>query len=385
MKTFATVEDYLEIIAGYRDPLTNKATNGHLFFEYQPMVSLARYDVKVLESMANSVATGIALTEKQGELAVKIVLKYQRQLAQKDIDVSPLERPVWRTPLRKMDYSRSLYIKDDKLILRFPYDNTLIEQMRDFSKESQGEVIWDREIKVWKIGLTEYNLSWLYAWTSQLQFTIADDVATLMQRIKDTETNPFAIELTIVNDQLQIKNASDSLHDYIESHVGGFGISNLLRLVDMGSVLGYTIDDDMLQALSIEYGHKFSSLLTNKEIKLDTATIVTSNDLETVISYAEKLNKFPIVIYEPDLSNKLLDKMMGLRSENFMLIKNKKSVPNSFDGFKYIHTVVPLCNISHIPLLISGAGMLFGGDKQLMIQQAEKVVYCATDVYNKKK
>jgi hypothetical protein len=76
---------------------------------------------------------------------------------------------------------------------------------------------------------------------------------------------------------------------------------------------------------------------------------------------------------------------MGLRSENFMLIKNKKSVPNSFDGFKYIHTVVPLCNISHIPLLISGAGMLFGGDKQLMIQQAEKVVYCATDVYNKKK
>jgi hypothetical protein len=28
--------------------------------------------------------------------------------------------------------------------------------------------------------------------------------------------------------------------------------------------------------------------------------------------------------------------------------------------------------------------MVFGGDKQLMLQRAEKIVYCVEDVYNKK-
>jgi hypothetical protein len=35
-----------------------------------------------------------------------------------------------------------------------------------------------------------------------------------------------------------------------------------------------------------------------------------------------------------------------------------------------------------IPLLVSSAGMVFGGDKQTMIQHAEKIVYVAAEVYN---
>jgi len=34
-------------------------------------------------------------------------------------------------------------------------------------------------------------------------------------------------------------------------------------------------------------------------------------------------------------------------------------------------------------LLISSAGMLFGGDRQMWIQTAEKIVYFTKDVYTK--
>jgi hypothetical protein len=51
---------------------------------------------------------------------------------------------------------------------------------------------------------------------------------------------------------------------------------------------------------------------------------------------------------------------------------------------KYIHIVRPIRNLEHITILISSAGMVFGGDKQLMLQRAEKIVYCVEDVYNKK-
>ena len=385
MKKFATVEDYLEVIAGYRDIESGKVPASYIFIPYTPIINLARYDVSVLETMSATTLEGKTLTERQGELACKIILKYERQLAHKGVDVSPVKLPVWRAPLRKMDYSRQLYIENDTLILRFPYDNQLIEQVRSFSKDSQGRVLWDKENKMWTIGLTEYNLSWLHAWTSQLQFTIADDVAVLMQKIQQAEMHSVEIELTIIDDQMTIVNASDSLHNYIIDNLGGFDMSNLLRLVDMSSVLGYTIDKDIVQALVVEHGHKFCSSLINKEIKLNPTTLMTSGDLESIIEYAEKLNRLPVVIYEPDLSNRLLNILSGFGNGNCVSIKNKKSIPESFEGIKYIHTVVPIYTIPNIPLLISGAGMMFGGDKQLMIQQAEKVVYCATDIYNKKK
>ena len=44
---------------------------------------------------------------------------------------------------------------------------------------------------------------------------------------------------------------------------------------------------------------------------------------------------------------------------------------------------IPKAQVNTIPLLISSSGMLFGGDRQVWIQTADKVVYFTKDVYNK--
>lgn len=85
MKTFPYIEDYLEIINGDRDPATGKIYG--LFDSTQPIVSLARYDVSVLASMSSATQSGRALTDRQAELAVKIILKYQKQLEKLGIGV----------------------------------------------------------------------------------------------------------------------------------------------------------------------------------------------------------------------------------------------------------------------------------------------------------
>ena len=82
MKTFDYVEDYLEVITGYRDLVTGKVTQSWSW-TMNPIINLARYDVKVLESMTVSVAQSQPLTERQAELLCKIILKYERQLANK--------------------------------------------------------------------------------------------------------------------------------------------------------------------------------------------------------------------------------------------------------------------------------------------------------------
>ena len=137
MKTFLYVEDYLEVINGDRDPASGKLYG--LFNNTPPIVSLARYDVQILSSMSATTSDGKSLTDKQAELAVKIVLKYRKQLEKLEIDVTPVETPKFRLGIRQIDRRRLLYIDNNKLVLKFPYDTKLISDIRDLAKISQGQ------------------------------------------------------------------------------------------------------------------------------------------------------------------------------------------------------------------------------------------------------
>ena len=103
-----------------------------------------------------------------------------------------------------------------------------------------------------------------------------------------------------------------------------------------------------------------------------------------MLDYADLTQRWPVVIYEPDLSGKLLAQLRTLREGVVEVPRTVKVNERYWDnGFKYIHVVAPVTNKS-IPLLISSAGMMYGGDKSLMVQNSEKIVYCAAEVYNKK-
>jgi len=379
MNQFATIEDYIEVIAGERDPATGKLVGGWL---NEPLISLARYDVTVVTKMCEQVMTGTALTERQAVLAQKLVLNYRRQLAQKGVDVAPAETPVFRNPLRVMDYSCSLTLIDDVLWLKFPYQTALIDQLRTFGKESQGSCRWSPEDKVWKVALTEYNLTWVATFASINKFEIASSVQDLVELLLAAETTQYQIELSVSNNQLQLCNAPESLTEYIATHIGELTFNNLLRLADYSSILGYTLHADLETALAQEYGYRFVHLLTNRELKLDPATMMADDNFTSVIDYAIACDRLPVYIYEPDLSYKLLPRIRAIfAKEEIIEVKPTESI--SIDSkIKVVYITKPV--LTPIPLLISTAGMIYGGQKEIMVQQAEKIVYCASEVYNKK-
>jgi hypothetical protein len=370
MRQFTHVEDYLEVIVGHRDPVSGKLRNQWLN-DIEPIINLARYDVKVLESMATSVSVSQFLTLRQAELLVKIVLKYERQLRAQGIDVNPVRQPVWRLPLRSLDYTCSLRRDGDRLLIRFPFNNDHIGDIRDFSKTSQGAVTWDRDRRVWTAAITEYNVSWLTTWANQHRFEIDSAVYHAMDQIHQVESQPYAIELYIRGDQLDIRNSPDSLREYIQAH-GGFGLDRLLYLVDMSGVLGYTVEPAIAESIIATRGSKFYNLLVHRELRLDPAKFANNNDFDTVLDYAEAVGRGPVVIYEPDSSYRMLKQL-----------QQRVGTDEVFKMQQYIHTQQPIVD-RPIGLLISSAGMIFGGDRQHMLQQAEKVVYVAQEVYNNK-
>lgn len=380
MQKFSTVEDYIEIIAGYRDPATGNLNN-NWFLGFQPIISLARYDTDVLDSMSSSTTGKLALTERQGELACKLILKYQRQLAAKHVDVSPVENPVWRVPLRKMDYSRRLYLQDEKMYFRFPYDQKLIEQIRDNKSKGQGVCEFDYDNKVWRLGLTEYNLNWAYSWAKQNGFSVEPEIEALFQKLLEVEKQDYAIEL-VCTDHLDIVNCPASLREYINEHLGGFGLDNLMTLVNAAASLGITLHEDLEQALIQEYGARFVSIAKHRELRISPESPDAGLAFDAMLDYADRVGAFPVVVYEPDLSEKMLNRIRSKYSTESVLVLGNSRLDSVPSGVKFIHTAKPIRSLENIPIVISGAGMVFGGDKQSMLQCARKIVYMAAEVYN---
>jgi len=383
MKTFTFVEDYIEVIAGYRDIQTGTKLSSSFWSSFEPVISLARYDVNVLDSMAAAVSSGKALTTRQAELAKKIILKYQRQLAQKGVDVSPVNEPQWRMPLRVMDYSKLLYIKDDTIMLEFPFSNQLIEGLREFRKDSQGKAEWNKEHRRWEFDLTEYNLVYLLTWAQANEFEIDKEAHKLNELIAEVEKTPYAIELDVVDGILTIKNAPNSMMEYINEH-GKLSIDNLAQLIDLAPILGYTIGEDIQAAWAQEHGKINMFLSANRQVRFpeDQYQII-----QQVLDYADKAQKWPVVIFEPDTSNMMMGQIWQYRERSLCHLhrgRNMIDMSSVPEGVKYIHTTVPIKNLD-IPLLVSTAGMMFGGDKSLMLQRADKIVYFAADVHTHKK
>ena len=197
------------------------------------------------------------------------------------------------------------------------------------------------------------------------------------------EETGYSIELTVVDNNLQLNNAPDSLVQYVNKHIGELTFDNLLKLSDYSSILGYTLNNSLSTAIAQEYGYRFLHLLTNKELKLDPGSMFVEDNFSSIIDYAIMCDRLPVYVYEPDLNFRLLKKLQEMFDENEILeIKNKR-VPELIDSkVKVVYSVKPF---SHsLPLLVSAMGMIYGGEKELMMQQAEKIVYCTAEVYNKR-
>jgi hypothetical protein len=361
MLTYPTVEDYLEYLAGYEVGITA------LIMPNMTKISLARYDMQIVNSMANATAFGTALTERQAELAVKLVLKYRRQFAKLGIDVGPIEDPQYRIPPRKMDRTKSIWTADGKIQVKFPYDNILIKDLQTFRETSQGSAHYDRDTKIWYLALTEYNVNWIVPWGNTNGFEIDNSVREIFYQILACEGKPFEIKLVQQGSGYTITNAADSLIEYIKQHAGGFSQDNLVKLIDHAGLCGYAIDDSVkVSSLALRYiGGKHAIHLEPSE-----------DNLNMIFDYAEITNRYPVCIYNPTLLD--IDLSRFESSDIVRFDRNGKTATSEYDpyGVKVVYAQkIPAAWDFPVPLLVTTFEMMFGGKRMSWTQRAEKIIY----------
>jgi hypothetical protein len=364
MLTYPPVEDYLEYLAGYEVGITS------LIMQHTTKISLARYDIQIVNSMANATAFGTALTDRQAELAVKLILKYRRQFAKLSIDISPIENPQFRMAPRKMDRTKNIWIDDDRIVVKFPYDNDMIKELQEFREESQGKVWYDREAKLWYLGLTEYNVNWLVTWAQARAFEIDHQVQELFAQILACEQQPFAIELIRQGDKYAITNAPDSMINYINEHLGGFGLDNITKLLDYSGILGYSRSNEVFMDPRVSVDTAILGMFQSHHME------PSDENLNKIFNYAEETGRYPICIYNPTLID--IDLSRFAEEDIVRFDRNGKTKTSDYDPYhvKVVYAQkIPTTWEFPVPLLVSTFEMMFGGRKMEWTQRAERIIY----------
>lgn len=374
MLTYQYVEDYLELLGGY-DPNT---LSGLIFPNNSKKISLARYDIQIVESMSASTIMGTALTDKQAELAVKLILKYRRQFANCGVDVRPCETPVYRMPPRKIDRSKLIYLDNDRIVVKFPYDSVMIKELQSYKNESQGYTKFDREDKVWYLGLTEQNVNWAVAWGKAMGFAIDPQVEAIFDLVIAAEQQSYEIKLIKNSIGYEVTNAAPSLIEYINKHVGGFGLDNLVNLIDHSGVLEYDIDDAVIDQCLSEY----PAALVILGMQHNTHLVPSPENLNMIFDYAEITDRYPVCIYNPTLFDMDLSRF---KEEDIVYFdRNGKTKTSDYDPYRvkvvYAHKIPTTWNFP-VPLMVTTFEMMYGGKRMDWTQRAEKIIhYSATKI-----
>jgi hypothetical protein len=339
--------------------------------------SLARYDIQIVDSMANSTLwNNTALTDKQGELALKLVTKYRKQFANNGIDISPVETaPKWRYALRVIDRQQRIWLADGNLLVKFPYSQQRIEEMRQLKDTGQGRAVFDREAKVWQLGITEYNVNFIVTWGNSNDFEVDSLVTDLFNQILACESQPYEIKLVRTADGYAITNAANSLKEYVAEHIG----DDFIKLIDHAGILGYSVDADLLEEASVKYGQALEYIGTKHTVQLEPRAEL----LEWLFDYAELTNRYPVCIWDPSMIGEI-DLSRFDEADIVRFDQNGKTKTSDYDPYhvKVVYAKkLPKTWEFPIPLLVSTQQMMYGGRKLDWINRAEKVVYfCNTNL-----
>jgi hypothetical protein len=316
----------------------------------------------------------LGLTSKQSILVDKIIKKYERQLHK--LGVEQPNHSNYKFPIRESITENSVKLVNDTLRYKFPFDNRIILAVKEFKREAQGTVEWNGAERSWVIALTEYNLNWIVSFASANNAVIDPGVMELYNQILEAEKVPFSITLRVKDGTCYIENGPSSMVEYLENNVG---FNNILALVDSAGICGYSIDNNIKEMITAEYGPAFIHFCKDRNIDFDPLK-EGKDAIKKVISWAKEVNRFPICVVNPFPTTEDLNIYKEIFGEDeIQIVGNKLSIgidPNA--KLVYSNRVLTEWE-GRLPLLITYANLHHGGNKRKFLNKAEKVVYyCST-------
>jgi hypothetical protein len=268
---------------------------------YLGRIRTSQYDTQIATSLGSqAVMSGRALTEKQGQLAIRLLDKYKQQFLSagfKDI-LEDIKSPNFKKPFRIVENKKTVFIEDNKISIKFPFDQTLVTALREISNLSTFcKPSFDGEAKLWRMELNEDSLSFVENNLIPKEFEISSEIMNLIEQIQVVRENmeDFVPILVKNHEKYEIKNSI--VHNQYD---------NLLEaVIDSVKKSILVFDEKIYQELEEE-------IQKNPVVKLLTMNsnsfLINNQDhsKEQLISLIKKFNTTVAVFFEDDVTPETL-------------------------------------------------------------------------------
>jgi hypothetical protein len=218
-------------------------------------VAVNRNDQPIVYSFYDQINSGTGFTEKQTQLALRILNRYVVAISNKEKrDISPfLENPTYRLSVRKTITNKTVNIISDTVYgkaieVKFPYDDQFVSEIRKYrisntvTDQTPIGINWDKEKTAWIFSLTESNIQFL----NDLFSTSAFEYDEEFQKYCDdsnkilNEMENYAPMLALHDNVLTFQNSPRNLPK-IETE-------NILEALFVARRCGITLWDDYIDA-----------------------------------------------------------------------------------------------------------------------------------------
>ena len=345
--TLRYVEDYLEFLYGTMD----KEGNGSSVFNYAihatSKIKLATYDKSPVSSMgafcskARTENYESCLTDRQVDLARKIITKYRRQflaigiaLPENDSDLE------LRHPVRTIDRVKYLAhdIDNKQIKLKFPYDPKKVSVLHDYSNNSAGQCEWDNASRHWTFDLTEGNISKMLELFQQEDLRIDESLTDIVTDVL-TANNEQLPRFSINNKELKLYNCHPRVHEYLnELNWDARQIDKLAYWVSQASALGLHIDNSIIDTLMSQYSDDVVNIIINRKVTMPSNNMPEGPWYNALLKANDVLQDYPWVLYLSWWTNKTdwtpFKNMISYQENDKNSFRVNKKFANVLDGLK---------------------------------------------------
>ena len=236
----------------------------------------SRYDINFVENVARYIDQGRSLTVKQNDLWEKIVHKYRKQIFSESkgtiTDELILDKQ-WNNPVVEFDpdYAPLLWIKDDHICLRFPYNKDTVADLRRMLQDTGHDY-----------GLISYvHPDQYFSWDKQQRIWHGTAYATLIRDLTEFALDhEFAIDASVKEIVDSVSGDDLDWCPFAELYGDGYMVSNLspglLRALPPNEItldtvrelvgLEVTISDAMQSRIAQKYGVQLGRIACQRTV-----------------------------------------------------------------------------------------------------------------------
>jgi len=287
-----TVEDAIEILAGVRPRIIN--------------IRIDYNEKNLIKSIGRQVSNGLALTDRQLELSLKKIRKYQENLEKNNIDVTTLlATQSLRLPLREIDRSQMILISTDddnkRLIsIKGTRARTFQEKWPKIQEKLVGTIHEQGTVK--SIPLNEINVLVVVSEFQDSDFDVDPELLLIFKEIEKIQENPekFVPYVDLEDNQVVIRNANKHCAEYVETKISNDTKLNFLSYIDKLKKCGiYHKNAKILEKIGkIAPNELTKNILTNSSTRFRISP--DAHSVGNIIDVVENLDQWPILVLVDD-------------------------------------------------------------------------------------